>query len=95
MDFHLNNALHQGNTCHEKRKRNNYLNYDTTYSVLHQIVNYYEFIMRKFSSLLDPVLRLVDSVLLTPKNYFKYSRILQTSNFIKKFSPPCYLIYKN
>lgn len=79
MDFHLNNALHQGNTCHEKRKRNNYLNYDTTYSVLHQIVNYYEFIMRKFSSLLDPVLRLVDRVC-----YSLQKIILSTAEFYKR-----------
>ena len=46
----------------KKEKKCLYLNYDKTYSLLQQIVNYYEFVMIKFYILLDPVLRLTDRV---------------------------------
>lgn len=46
-----------------------YLNYDKTYSLLQQIVNYYELVMIKFYILLDPGLRSIDRVCLTRSKY--------------------------
>ena len=52
----------------KNKKISLYLNYDKTYSILQQIVNYEQFVIIKFY-ILDPVFRLV-------KCFIKDSRIL-------------------
>lgn len=44
------------------RKEIPLLNYDTTYSLLHRIVNFLEFIMITFFPVIDPFLRLVEFI---------------------------------
>lgn len=78
----------------KKEQKSLYLSYDKTYSLLQQIVNYYEFAMIKFYKLLDPVLILTDRVCLTRSKMcfiIKDSRILQKPHFTISL-PSCYLL---
>lgn len=78
----------------KKEQKSLYLSYDKTYSLLQQIVNYYEFVMIKFYKLLEPVLILTDRVCLTRSKMcfiIKDSRILQKPHFTISL-PSCYLL---
>lgn len=52
----------KGTHVMKTRKEIPLLNYDTTYSLLHRIVNFLEFIMITFFPVIDPFLRLVEFI---------------------------------